>query len=80
MHVKWFGGDEPVGFTSRHDHWRYLRDAGAAPCADRVLRGLCDIRLPLWLQRDDCEAIATVLADAMADALAGANRLEDSGG
>lgn len=68
VHVKWFGAAEPVGFTSRHDHWRYLRDTGSAPNADRVLRGLCDFRLPLWLSREDCRAIAAVLREAMAEA------------
>lgn len=78
VHVKWFGGADPVGFTSRHDHWRFMRDAGEAPCADRVLHGLCDIRLPLWLSREDCETVAAVLGDAIRDAVEGANRLEGS--
>ena len=68
VHVKWFGEREPVGFTSRHDHWRYLGEAGAVPNADHVLARLCDIRLPLWLDEADCRCIADVLARAMAAA------------
>ncbi len=70
VHVKWFGTEGPVGFTSRHDHWRYIETTDAVPNADRVLHGLCDIRLPLWLTDEDCETIAAVLREAMADALA----------
>jgi dTDP-4-amino-4,6-dideoxygalactose transaminase len=69
VHVKWFGEDEPVGFTSRHDHWRYIAHTGAAPTADRVLAGLCDLRLPLSLTAEDCRTLAAVLAEAMQAAL-----------
>ncbi len=69
VHVKWFGEAQPVGFTSRRDHWRYLADAGATPNADRVLAGLCDLRLPLSLTGDDCRAVAAVLGESMQAAL-----------
>ncbi|NIL99813.1 MAG: aminotransferase class I/II-fold pyridoxal phosphate-dependent enzyme [Gammaproteobacteria bacterium] len=68
VHVKWFGREEPVGFTSRHDHWRYLEGPTDVPRADRVLQGLCDMRLPLWLDEEDCQCIAAVLREAMAEA------------
>ena len=70
VHVKWFGAADPVGFTSRHDHWRYLEAGQAVPQADRILHGLCDIRLPLWLTPEDCATIAAVLREAMAEATA----------
>ncbi|WP_299392549.1 DegT/DnrJ/EryC1/StrS aminotransferase family protein [Pelagibius sp.] len=68
VHVKWFGAEDPVGFTSRHDHWRYVGGAteGSVPAADRVLHRLCDLRLPLWLSDEDCRIIAAVVAEAMA--------------
>lgn len=69
VHVKWFGADEPLGFTSRHDHWRYVEMVSPVPNADRVLRGLCDVRLPLWLDDADCRCIAAVLSEAMASAV-----------
>ncbi|MGI9374154.1 MAG: DegT/DnrJ/EryC1/StrS family aminotransferase [Hyphomicrobiales bacterium] len=65
VHVKWFGKNDPVGFTSRHDHWRYIPDSGKVPTADRVLGNLCDIRLPLGLNQHDCQTIARVLHEAM---------------
>lgn len=70
VHIKWFGDDEPTGFTSRHDHWRYLGRPADVPQADRILRGLCDMRLPLWLTATDCALVAAVVAEAMAEALA----------
>lgn len=73
VHVKWFGNQEPIGFTSRHDHWRYLagHNSTDVPNADRVLHGLCDIRLPVWLGETDCKTIATVLGEAMEKATRG---------
>ncbi len=66
VHVKWFGAPEPIGFTSRHDHWRYLDREQMVPMADHVLRELCDIRLPVSLTPEDCSVIASVLREAMA--------------
>lgn len=65
LHVKWFGADEPVGFTSVWTHWRYFGEPQALPNAERVLGGLCDMRLPLTLSRADCEAIAAVVGAAI---------------
>ena len=61
---------QPAGFTSRHDHWGYLAARDEVPNADRILARLCDVRLPLALDDDDCEAIAAVLGAAMRQALA----------
>lgn len=68
VHIKWFGAPDPIGFTSRHDHWRYVDRAAAGPVpnADRLLSRLCDLRLPLWLSDEDCETIAAVVGEAMA--------------
>jgi len=70
VHLKWFGAPDPIGFTSRHDHWRYIdeADGGDAPNADRILHGLCDLRLPLWLSDEDCHAIAAVLKASISKA------------
>jgi len=67
LHVKWFGAEEPVGFTSVWSHWRYFGAAQDLPNAERVLGGLFDIRLPLALSRDDCRAIASVVHAALAE-------------
>jgi len=65
VHIKWFGAADPVGFTSRHDHWRYIGGHARVPTADRVLHQLCDFRLPLWLTEEDCATIADVLRQSM---------------
>ncbi len=70
VHVKWFGAETPVGFTSVWSHWRYFGEPQDLPNAERVLGGLCDIRLPLSLSQTDCEAIAATIRDAMTDATA----------
>ena len=69
VHVKWFGAAEPVGFTSRHAHWRYLDDGAALPRTDEVLKGLCDLRLPLFMSDVDSHAVAAVLGESMQAAL-----------
>ncbi len=61
VHIKWFGADEPVGFTSVWTHWRYFGEPQSLPNAERVLSGLCDMRLPLTLKADDCQRIGDVI-------------------
>lgn len=65
VHVKWFGGREAVGFTSSYEHWRYMRERPELTHSRRVLDGLCDIRIPLWLTEADCRTIAAVLREAI---------------
>jgi dTDP-4-amino-4,6-dideoxygalactose transaminase len=67
VHLKWFGADEPMGFTSAWTHWRYFGESQTLPRAEQVLAGLCDMRLPLMLTRDDCNALCRVIRDAVQD-------------
>lgn len=60
VELKWFGGAEPKGFTSRYDSWRYAPSA-PMPASDRVLKGIVDMRLPLTFSIADCELIARIL-------------------
>ncbi|MGH1413298.1 MAG: DegT/DnrJ/EryC1/StrS family aminotransferase [Pelagimonas sp.] len=60
VELKWFGGAEPAGFTSRYDSWRYAQ-ADRMPASDRVLSGIVDMRLPLTFSRDDCALIARII-------------------
>jgi len=60
VELKWFGGDEPTGFTSRYDSWRYA-PAQSLPNSDRVLRGILDMRLPLPFSLQDCGQIAEII-------------------
>ncbi len=70
LHVKWFGAEAPAGYTSVWAHWQFMGEAQQLPNAERVLGGLCDLRLPLTLSRADCQAIADTLRAAMAQILA----------
>ena len=60
VELKWFGGAEPHGFTSRYDSWRYV-DAPRMPASDRVLAGIVDMRVPLTFSLDDCALIARII-------------------
>ncbi|MGR3659840.1 MAG: DegT/DnrJ/EryC1/StrS family aminotransferase [Paracoccaceae bacterium] len=60
VELKWFGAAQPVGFTSKHDSWRYA-EAQDLPQTDRVLGGLVDMRLPLTFSIEDCELIARII-------------------
>ena len=71
VELKWFGADQPVGFTSRHDSWRYAR-AQNLPQTDRILSTLLDMRLPLTFTTDDCALIAEIIIDELA-------RIDDAG-
>lgn len=62
VELKWFGADQPSGFTSRHDSWRYV-SAQDLPQTDRVLAGLMDLRLPLTFSLQDCAQIARIIRD-----------------
>lgn len=60
VELKWFGGAEPVGFTSRYDSWRYA-EAPRMPASDRVLAGILDMRVPLTFSLEDCDLIARII-------------------
>lgn len=62
VELKWFGADQPVGFTSRHDSWTYV-EAQNLPQTDRVLAGLFDMRLPLTFTLDDCDTLAAIIRE-----------------
>lgn len=60
VELKWFGGAEPTGFTSRYDSWRYAPSA-PMPDSDRILAGIIDMRLPLTFSTQDCAQIARII-------------------
>lgn len=60
VELKWFGGAEPTGFTSRYDSWRYAQSA-PMPATDRVLKAILDLRLPLTFSLEDCAQIAGII-------------------
>ncbi len=60
VELKWFGGAEPAGFTSRYDSWRYA-PSEPMPQSDRILAGIVDMRLPLTFSLEDCALIARII-------------------
>lgn len=60
VELKWFGGAEPVAFTSRYDSWRYA-PIEPMPATDEILRGIVDMRLPLTFSVEDCAQIARII-------------------
>ncbi|CUH52777.1 DegT/DnrJ/EryC1/StrS family aminotransferase [Shimia marina] len=60
VELKWFGGAEPVAFTSRYDSWRYAPSA-PMPKTDRILKGIVDMRIPLTFSVEDCAFIAQII-------------------
>ncbi|UZD91862.1 DegT/DnrJ/EryC1/StrS family aminotransferase [Cognatishimia activa] len=60
VELKWFGGKEPVAFTSRYDSWRYA-PSEPMPKSDRVLKGVIDMRIPLTFTVEDCALIARII-------------------
>lgn len=60
VELKWFGGKEPVAFTSRYDSWRYA-PSEPMPKSDRVLKGVVDMRIPLTFSVEDCALIARII-------------------
>ncbi|MEP2718773.1 DegT/DnrJ/EryC1/StrS family aminotransferase [Pseudophaeobacter sp.] len=60
VELKWFGGAEPAGFTSRYDSWRYA-EAQSLPKSDRILAGIVDMRVPLTFSLEDCAQIARII-------------------
>ncbi|MDG2339697.1 MAG: DegT/DnrJ/EryC1/StrS family aminotransferase [Paracoccaceae bacterium] len=62
VELKWFGGAEPAGFTSRYDSWRYA-PSEPMPKTDRVLKSIVDMRLPLTFSIEDCALVARIIRD-----------------
>ncbi|MFW3616397.1 DegT/DnrJ/EryC1/StrS family aminotransferase [Billgrantia antri] len=66
--LKWYGKPLPEDYTSRYDSWGYLGTNRPLPNADRLLATLCDLRLPLTFDNEDCDFIAQLMSDAMEQA------------
>ncbi|MCP4082904.1 MAG: DegT/DnrJ/EryC1/StrS aminotransferase family protein [Planctomycetaceae bacterium] len=62
--IKWFGDLIPRAFTSRHESWRYVEQTDLAR-TDRILDCLCDLRVPLTFDEDDCRQIVAVINEAI---------------
>ena len=62
VELKWFGNDDPSGFTSNHKSWKYLNQQNLEK-SDEILSGLFDLRLPLTFGLNDCRIITDIIID-----------------
>ena len=67
LHIKWFGRDEPQGFTSNYTHWSYLRQTPDVPHSLAFMAGLCDMRIALSMDEDDCVMVGRIVRSALHD-------------
>jgi dTDP-4-amino-4,6-dideoxygalactose transaminase len=67
VELKWFGPDDPDGYTSRHVSWRYVARQ-PLPQTDLVLSTLLDMRIPLTFSPEDCVLIGEIIAEVFSDA------------
>ena len=63
--LKWFGRDQPRGFTSRWSDWGYTKPSSPLEKTDRMLGVLCDLRVPLEVRPDEARAVAEVLRESI---------------
>jgi dTDP-4-amino-4,6-dideoxygalactose transaminase len=68
VEIKWFGGLEPVGYTSRWESWRYATPQDL-PRSARVLDHLCDMRLPLTFTLADCKLIGCIIRESFLESV-----------
>jgi dTDP-4-amino-4,6-dideoxygalactose transaminase len=66
LHIKWFGVETPVGFTSNASHWGYLPQPLEVERSLETLGRLCDMRIPLDLSEEDCRTIGRIVRAATA--------------
>jgi hypothetical protein len=68
IELKYFGYDEPRGYTSRFDSWHYLHQRvqpETLPSTIRTLSTLLDMRVPLTFDLEDCYLIVEIIADVL---------------
>jgi dTDP-4-amino-4,6-dideoxygalactose transaminase len=70
VELKWFGGTEPQGFTSRYDSWRYIEDSQHLPQTLDILATTFDLRIPLTFSIEDMETIGSIIDDEASSAVA----------
>jgi dTDP-4-amino-4,6-dideoxygalactose transaminase len=66
VELKWFGSEEPQGFTSRYDSWRYLQSNQQLPKTLAILATTFDLRIPLTFNVDDMRLIGEIIDDVVA--------------
>ena len=66
VELKWFGNDDPSGFTSNHKSWKYV-SRQQLNMSDKILSGLFDLRLPLTFSIDDCKHISKIIIECLSE-------------
>ena len=64
VEIKWFGSDEPTGFTSNHKSWKYF-ERQKLEHSDKILSGLFDLRLPLTFSLNDCSLLSDIISECV---------------
>ncbi len=67
--LKWFGNNEPEGYTSRYDSWQYINGMPTLPKTQKILSTLLDMRIPLTFSHDDCKLVAEIICDVVEEIL-----------
>jgi len=62
VELKWFGNDNPSGFTSNHKSWKYVSQQQLNQ-SDEILSSLFDLRLPLTFSLEDCSHLSEIIID-----------------
>ena len=70
VELKWFGGAEPQGFTSRYDSWRYIDGVQPLPQTLEILATTFDLRIPLTFSVEDMEIIGSIIDEEVSALLA----------
>ena len=66
VELKWFGNDDPNGFTSNHKSWKYVSQQQLNK-SDNILSSLFDLRLPLTFSIDDCIHLSKIIIECSND-------------
>ncbi len=69
VELKWFGNKEPVGFTSAYGSWAFFENLPKLPHTDRILANMCDMRIPLTFDLEDCRTILQIIEETAANVL-----------
>ncbi len=69
VELKWFGNSEPVGFTSAYTSWQYLGKLPDLKNTKRILKTMCDMRIPLTFSEEDCLTITEIIEECLQEVL-----------
>lgn len=62
VEIKWFGNLKPVGYTSRHESWKYIKVQNL-PNIPKIVTRVMDIRIPLTFTLRDCRVISKIISE-----------------